>query len=89
MADAQASGACYGNIVRVQVPPPAFKKAPGSLYESGPGAFLLPGFSCFRGFPASGGIAVSAAFAASDVSVSAHFILFLLYEVKSDGNVSP
>ncbi len=25
MADAQASGACYGNIVWVQVPSPAFQ----------------------------------------------------------------
>ena len=25
MADAQASGACYGNIVRVQVPSPAWR----------------------------------------------------------------
>ena len=33
LADAQASGACYGNIVRVQVPPPARKSPEFSEWE--------------------------------------------------------
>ena len=75
MADAQASGACGGNIVWVQVPSPAFFISRKSSKINGSGFFIVKKEAEKNRIPVPGLAKCLAAFNSIDTSVILYILL--------------